>query len=103
MIVAQEAIDSLNEDLERVKLITDPTFESVEGLVSSNLSYIGYSNTTKSLRLSFGAKAIYEYTDVPIEKYIELKDAESKGKYFHSNIKNKYTTTKIFPLPKKED
>jgi len=102
MTVAQEAIDSLNEDLERVKLLTDPAFESVEGLTSSNLTYIGYSNTTNTLRLSFGGKAIYEYADVPIEKYIELKDAESKGKHFHVHIKNKYATTKIFPT-KKED
>jgi len=41
---------------------------------------------------------VYEYQDVKKEVYDEFIKSESKGKYFHSNIKDKYQCDKITTL-----
>lgn len=54
----------------------------------SDIKSIGYENNT--LEIEFHSGGIYQYFDVPQEVYIELMNAESHGKYFHRNIKDKY-------------
>lgn len=60
--------------------------------VESNLiEQIGYDDTDKSLYVKFknGGK-VYQYFDVEFEKFAELSESESAGKYFHAEIKNKH-------------
>ena len=60
---------------------------------SSNLSSVGYENST--LRIHFKSGGIYEYNHVPESVYRGLMAASSKGTYHAQHIKNNYTFTRI--------
>lgn len=55
---------------------------------SSNLAAVGYDSNSQIMRVEFNNGGIYEYYNVPQEKYEELIVASSVGSYFHHNIKN---------------
>lgn len=62
---------------------------------SSNIASVGYKKTEKVLEIRFNGGGIYQYVDVPEHVYMNMMTAESKGQYFHSNIRNSYTFTKV--------
>lgn len=62
---------------------------------SSNIKKIGYQNDAKVLLVTFVSGSVYMYKDVPAEVFEDFVRAQSKGKFFHANIRGKYTTTKI--------
>ena len=62
---------------------------------SSNLKSVGYDEDEEVLELTFHSGGTYQYSDVPSYIYQGLMNASSKGSYFHSNIKNRYSTTKV--------
>ena len=62
---------------------------------SSNLAAVGYDPNTKILEIEFHGGSVYAYSDVPQDIFDELMSAESHGKYFNANIKDKYPYTKI--------
>lgn len=62
---------------------------------SSNLSSIGYDNSSCILEIEFQHGGIYQYYDVPEYVYIELMNASSVGSYFSHNIRNAYATQKV--------
>lgn len=72
--------------MERTK-VEDIKREKVD---SSNLESVGYDENSKVLEVEFKSGKVYRYLDVPKFKYVELVNANSKGKYFYSNIKNIY-------------
>lgn len=61
-------------------------------VTSSNIKSIGYDGTT--LEVEFKNGAIWQYKDVPREKYDELMSAPSIGSYFAKNIKGKFEEEK---------
>lgn len=60
---------------------------------SSDLSSVGYENGT--LYIKFNSGGLYAYSGVPVSVYNALMSAASHGKYFHANIKNNYSYSKI--------
>jgi len=70
--------------------------EKIEGtkitvtINSTNLKGASYDTETKTLSTTFNNGSIYEYYEVPWEVFTKLRTAESQGKYFTSNIKDKY-------------
>ena len=54
---------------------------------SSNLISIGYENGI--LEVEFYKDSIYRYYNIPMETYIGLMQAESKGSYLHQHVKTK--------------
>lgn len=60
---------------------------------SSNLRSVGYENGT--LYVSFHSGSTYSYDGVPQSVYENLLNAPSKGKYFNTNIKNRYPYRKL--------
>ena len=62
---------------------------------SSNIESIGYDGKTSKLEVKFHSGDVYQYANVPEFIYKGLHDAESKGKYFHANIRDKYAFNKI--------
>lgn len=60
---------------------------------SSNLAYIGWQDNV--LYITFKKGDNYRYDGVPEEVFKELKESTSIGSYYHSNIKGKYTSSKI--------
>ncbi|KIS22061.1 KTSC domain-containing protein [Clostridium botulinum] len=55
---------------------------------SSNLSSVGYGNST--LEIEFHSGKVYRYLHVPEMVYSALMFAPSKGNYFYTYIKDKY-------------
>lgn len=55
----------------------------------------GFVKTEKGLEVTFQSGHKYLYADVPANVVLGLERAESKGSYFHAEIRDKYTATKI--------
>lgn len=62
---------------------------------SSNIEGVIYNDQTNTLEVHFKNGNEYSYEAVPQDIYDALIHADSVGKYFHSNIKGKYKTTKL--------
>ncbi len=62
---------------------------------STNLASVGYDATSRTLRIEFINRGVYEYHDVPEAEYQGLMNASSKGSYHHQNIKDRYSYSKI--------
>lgn len=60
---------------------------------SSNIASIGYE--TDTLEIEFLNGGVYQYFDVPQHVYDGIMTADSKGKYFHANIKGVYRYAKL--------
>ena len=62
---------------------------------SSNISAIGYDADNNVLEVEFTNGAVYSYSGVPPGEYETFMNADSKGKYLHANIKNRYPFAKL--------
>lgn len=60
---------------------------------SSDIRSVGYENNT--LEIEFNRGGIYQYHGVPYDRYSDLINAGSVGKYFHNFIKPFYHGIKI--------
>ena len=62
---------------------------------SSNIRSVGYEANVQGLELEFRSGGIYRYAGVPEKIYSNLMRAESKGSYFHNQIKDRYPFTRM--------
>lgn len=62
---------------------------------SSNLESIGYDSIKQDLHVQFRDGALFVYHKVPNAVFGAFLIAPSKGAYFHTKIKTKFTTTKV--------
>lgn len=62
---------------------------------SSNIDSFGYSLYNKELTVKFKSNDVYVYYDVPQNKFISMINADSRGKYFIKNIREKYSSDKL--------
>ena len=62
---------------------------------STSLKSVGYDTSARTLEVEFHHGAVYVYLDVPQDVFEELKAAESKGRFFNSNIRSVYTHEKL--------
>ena len=62
---------------------------------SSEIVDIGYDPSSMTLEIGFKQEAVYQYFDVPESIYQGFLRADSKGRFFHANIKNHYRYTKL--------
>jgi hypothetical protein len=69
-------------------------FELVQ-VSSANIKAVGYDSINKTLRIKFTASEIYDYYNVPESVYGGLMAAESKGRYYLSNISKCYGHSRI--------
>jgi hypothetical protein len=75
--------------------------EKIEGNIievlieSSNLKSASYNTESKDLMVTFNSGAIYEYNNVPWEKFTKFRMAKSQGKYFNENISKSYKYIKV--------
>lgn len=54
---------------------------------SSQIASLGYDAETQVLEVEFKGGKVYQYFEVPPEKFAELQAAESAGKYLNQHIK----------------
>jgi hypothetical protein len=62
---------------------------------SSNICSVGHDPESQILEVEFNSGAVYQYASVPQGEYEGFLNADSKGKYFHANIKNRYSFIKL--------
>ena len=62
---------------------------------SSNIRSVGYQPNAQILELEFHSGGIYRYSGVPEMICTNLMRAESKGSYFHKQIKDRYPFTRV--------
>lgn len=66
---------------------TAPRLSPVE---SSSIAAVGYDAAEQTLWVRFVNGATYRYRDVPPATYEDFMRAESKGRYFNSEIRDLY-------------
>lgn len=77
-----------------------------EKLDSSNIEQADYDQYLNVLIVKFKAGYCYEYYGVPKETFKELVTAKSVGKFFQTNIRNKFDYAKrgeVQKLPEVEE
>jgi hypothetical protein len=57
---------------------------------SSTMRSVGYQGKSRILEIEFDSGAVYQYLGVPARIYRQLLRAESKGRYFNSEIREIY-------------
>ena len=62
---------------------------------STDLKAVRYDDDGLVLEIEFHSGGVYQYYDVPEAIFHELLNSDSKGKYFHANIKNNYRYARI--------
>jgi hypothetical protein len=61
---------------------------------SSDLEAVDY-DWSGTLTIAFRTGGVYEYYHVPHSEYAGLMRADSHGKYFHAQIKGRYSHRRI--------
>ena len=64
-------------------------------VLSREIEWIGYEHKRSMLQVEFIVGSIYQYENVPETVYQEFLTAPSHGRFFESNIKNKYQVRKV--------
>jgi len=64
--------------------------EHIEFVSSSTISSMEYDHLMSNLDVHFKNGGVYRFCGVPDNILDEIKNTESVGRYFHSNIKNKF-------------
>jgi hypothetical protein len=64
-------------------------------VLSREIEWIGYEHKRNMLQVEFIVGSIYQYENVPETVYQEFLTAPSYGRFFESNIKNKYQARKV--------
>lgn len=67
----------------------------MEYVESDYLEYIGYDEDSSTLRIQFKGDKTFDYYDFPESEWHELREADSKGKFFHSRIKGQYDYSEV--------
>lgn len=62
---------------------------------SSLVKSAAYYPTINILQITFPSGEVYAYFNVPPKTYLDLATSESKGKYFHKSIINKFPYKKV--------
>ena len=57
---------------------------------SSMMTRVEYDEEAREFDITFTSGKTYRYLDVPLEIYVGLLDAESKGEFFNDAIKDEF-------------
>ena len=71
-----------------------------EPVQSSAIAKVGYSKRRHILEIEFVNGAVYRYFDIPLSVYRELMSAESKARFYDSNIRKHYCSILVRPRQK---
>ncbi len=73
-----------------------------EPVHSTAIAKIGYSKHRHILEIEFVNGAVYRYLDVAPSVYRDLKSAESKARFYDSNIRSHYRSVRVRPRQKEQ-
>lgn len=80
-------------------MTTNPPAITLIPCESSQIEGFGYDEASQTLAIRFPGKgvtpgSVYHYADVPPHVFTEMQAAESKGKFFGSNIRGRFAYAK---------
>jgi KTSC domain len=64
-------------------------------VVSSMMRSAGYDDAHAVLEIEFVTGTVYRYHAVPRREWTGLMEAQSKGRYFDANIRDKYPARRV--------
>jgi hypothetical protein len=73
-----------------------------QSVQSSAIAKVGYSKRRHILEIEFVNSAVYRYSDVPLSVYQDLMSAESKARFYDSNIRKHYPSVLVRQRQKEE-
>lgn len=73
-----------------------------QSVQSSAVAKVGYSKRRHILEIEFVNGAIYRYFDIPLSVYRDLMSAESKARFYDSNIRKHYRSVLVRPRQKEQ-
>ncbi|MEP6670722.1 MAG: KTSC domain-containing protein [Chthoniobacter sp.] len=62
---------------------------------SSNVRSIGYDAWSATLEVEFHSRSVYQHYDVPADLYDRFMNAGSKGRFYYSNLRNRYGCRRV--------
>jgi hypothetical protein len=62
---------------------------------SSMMTSVRYDHGARELDITFTSGKTFRYLNVPLETYVDLLDAESKGDFFNDNIKDEFVYAEV--------
>lgn len=67
-----------------------------EYVESSMIESIGYDFSSAIIEIEFKSnRQVWQYFDVPEYIWYEFESTDSKGKYFHANIRGHYSENRV--------
>lgn len=62
---------------------------------SSSVASVGYDDDASVLELAFHSGGVYRYEDVPRDVYEGMLAADSKGRYFHEEVRGRFDYRRV--------
>ena len=62
---------------------------------SSMIRSFGYEPNSSTLEIEFNSGEVWQYFNFPESLWYEFENSESKGKFFHREIKNQYSESRV--------
>lgn len=66
-----------------------------ENIESSMMIGIGYERESSALEIEFKNGTVWQYFDFPEALWYEFKDSDSKGKFFHKEIRGQFSESRV--------
>jgi len=66
-----------------------------KNIESRMMQSIGYDADNSTLEIEFKGGAVWQYFDFPESSWYEFEAAGSQGKFFHQNIRNQYSESRV--------
>ena len=73
-----------------------------QSVQSSAIAKVGYSKRRHILEIEFVNGAVYRYFDIPLSVHRDLMSAESKARFYDSNIRKHYRSVLVRQRQKQE-
>jgi KTSC domain len=73
-----------------------------QSVQSSAIAKVGYSKRRHVLEIEFVNGAVYRYFDIPLSVHRDLMSAESKARFYDSNIRKHYRSVLVRPRQKEQ-
>jgi hypothetical protein len=73
-----------------------------QSVQSSAIAKVGYSKRRHILEIEFVNGAVYRYFDIPLSVHRDLMSAESKARFYDSNIRKRYRSVLVRQGQKQE-
>jgi hypothetical protein len=73
-----------------------------QSVQSSAIAKVGYSKRRHILEIEFVNGAVYRYFDIPLSVHRDLMSAESKARFYDSNIRKHYHSVLVRPREKEQ-